>query len=226
MATTLAFDLYGTLVDTDGVVPALRRMVGERAEAFSCTWREKQLEYSFRRGLMRDYADFDVCTSDAFDYACAFYRTSPSPGQRLAILEAYRRLPTYVEVSDALAGLAAAGFRLYVLSNGSTETVEGVLRAAGVSDHFLGVVSVEDLRTFKPDPAVYSYFLAATGASRSSVWLVSSNPFDVIGAVSAGMRAAWVRRSPEVVFDPWGREPTVTVADLSGLSAEIAAASA
>ena len=226
MTTTLAFDLYGTLVDTDGVVPALRRMVGERAEAFSRTWREKQLEYSFRRGLMRDYADFSVCTRDALDYACAFYRTSPSPGQKLAALDTYRRLPAFAEVRDALAGLAAAGYRLYVLSNASTEAVEAVLTAASVRDHFLGVVSVEDLRTFKPDPAVYSHFLAATGASRSSVWLVSSNPFDVIGAVSAGMRAAWVRRSPEVVFDPWGREPTVTVADLSGLGTEIAAASA
>ncbi len=186
MATTLAFDLYGTLVDTDGVVPALRRMVGERAEAFSCTWREKQLEYSFRRGLMRDYADFDVCTSDAFDYACAFYRTSPSPGS--CHPRGVSQLPTYVEVSDALLPSRCS-------PTVGTETVEGVVEAAETDATASSEWSrVEDLSTFKPDPAVYSYFLAATGASRSSVWLVSSNPFDVIGAVSAGMRAAWVRR--------------------------------
>ena len=50
MATTLAFDVYGTLINTHGVVSLLENMVGDNAHAFSTTWREKQLEYSFRRG--------------------------------------------------------------------------------------------------------------------------------------------------------------------------------
>jgi len=225
VTTTLAFDLYGTLVDHDGVVPRLRDIVGSRAEAFSRTWREKQLENSFRRGLMHAYADFAVCTGDALDYACTFHRTSLTPAQRRAVLEAYRALPAYPDVGDALDGLKAAGFRLYVLSNGSAGAVEAVLAAADIRDRFLGVVSAEELKTFKPDPAVYGHFLRETGASPGSSWLVSSNPFDVIGAVSAGMRAAWVRRSPEAIFDPWGIEPTTTVADLCELGAAIAAES-
>lgn len=226
MTTALAFDLYGTLVDTNGVVPRLRGIVGDGAEALSRTWREKQLEYSFRRGLMRDYADFAVCTSDALDFACTYYRMSLSAEQRHAVLDTYRTLPAYADVRDALDGLKTAGHRLYVLSNGSTEAVETVLTGAGIRDLFLGVVSVEDLKTFKPDPVVYRHFLKKTAASLSSAWLVSSNPFDVIGALSAGMRAAWVRRSPAAIFDPWGTEPTVTVASLHELGAEIAAASA
>jgi 2-haloacid dehalogenase len=47
--------------------------------------------------------------------------------------------------------------------------------------------------------------------------MISGNPFDVIGAVSAGMRAAWVRRSPATVFDPWEIEPTITVSGIAGL---------
>ena len=226
MTTTLAFDLYGTLVDTNGVVPRLRGIVGDRAEAFSRTWRDKQLEYSFRRGLMRDYADFAVCTSDALDFTCSHYGMPLGAEQRRAVLEIYSMLPAYAGVRDALDGLRAAGFRLYVLSNGSSEAVETVLTGAGIRDLFLGVVSAEDLKTFKPDPAVYRHFLKKTGASLSSTWLVSSNPFDVVGAVSAGMRAVWVQRSPEAIFDPWGTEPTVTVASLHELGAAIAAASA
>jgi len=38
----------------------------------------------------------------------------------------------------------------------------------------------------------------------SDAWLVSSNPFDVIGVISAGMRAAWVKRSPDALFNSWG----------------------
>jgi 2-haloacid dehalogenase len=53
MAITLAFDVYGTLIDTHGVVSALQKITGpEKAKVFSRIWREKQLEYSFRRGLI------------------------------------------------------------------------------------------------------------------------------------------------------------------------------
>jgi len=73
MSKTLAFDVYGTLIDTDGVVSALQNLIGDKAKQFSHTWREKQLEYSFRRGLMKNYENFSVCTSDALNYTCAFY---------------------------------------------------------------------------------------------------------------------------------------------------------
>ena len=59
---TIAFDVYGTLIDTDGVVYQLREWIGSQADVFSQTWRSKQLEYSFRRGLMRRYENFAVCT--------------------------------------------------------------------------------------------------------------------------------------------------------------------
>lgn len=55
MTITLAFDVYGTLIDTNGVVEVLHNIVGDKAGDFSRSWREKQLEYSFRRGLMKKY---------------------------------------------------------------------------------------------------------------------------------------------------------------------------
>ena len=67
MALTLAFDVYATLIDTHGVIVALEKHVGAKAHDFSRTWREKQLEYSFRRGLMQNYENFAVCTSNALD---------------------------------------------------------------------------------------------------------------------------------------------------------------
>jgi len=52
MTITLGFDVYGTLIDTAGVTAALKPFARELAPAFSNLWREKQLEYSFRRGLI------------------------------------------------------------------------------------------------------------------------------------------------------------------------------
>ena len=222
MSITLAFDVYGTLIDTQGVVASLQQLVGDQASDFSRTWRDKQLEYSFRRGLMQNYENFAVCTSHALDYTCSYYRAPLTEGQKEDLLGVYRTLPAFDDVADGLAQLKARDYRLYAFSNGSADAVESLLAAAGVRDSFTGVVSTDDLRSFKPNPAVYSHFLRQSGATGSSAWLVSSNPFDVIGAISAGMRAAWVRRSPEALFDPWGVEPTITVKSLRGLSERIA----
>ena len=65
--------------------------------------------------------------------------------------------------------------------------------------------------------AVYAYFLRKTQATASESWLISGNPFDVIGAISAGMRGAWVKRTEDSIFDPWGIEPTITITSLAEL---------
>ena len=67
MATTLAFDVYGTLIDTQGVTKTLTKWIGDRAEMFSETWRNKQLEYSFRRGLMQSYQPFSSVRSKLYN---------------------------------------------------------------------------------------------------------------------------------------------------------------
>jgi len=214
---TLAFDVYGTLIDAHGIVASLRKMVGDKAVNFSRLWRDKQLEYSFRRGLMRNYANFAVCTSNALDFACASCKAQLSEEQKKELLGMYRALPAFKDAHQGLARLQAAGFRMYAFSNGSADTVETLLANAGIKDFFLGIVSVDDLKTFKPNPDVYRYFLKKSGAPGSSAWLVSSNPFDVIGAISAGMKAAWVQRTAEELFDPWGIEPTIIVKNLADI---------
>ena len=217
---TIAFDVYGTLIDTDGVVSRLRECIGSQADVFSQTWRSKQLEYSFRRGLMRRYENFAVCTRQALDYCCVEYDVSFSEEQTDALLQSYRALPAFSDADESLVALNAGGHRLFAFSNGTSEAVEEVLHANGLREWFEGVVSCDALKTFKPNPDVYHYFMREAGDSNDA-WLISGNPFDVIGAVSAGMKAAWVKRSDRAVFDPWGIEPTVTVDTLSELCEKV-----
>ena len=221
MVTTLAFDVYGTLIDTHGLVDRLQVMIGARAAEFSRTWRDKQLEYSFRRGLMQNYETFAVCTRHALDYTCCFYKIQLAEEQKDELLSGYRVLPAFDDVEMGLSGLQASGFRSYAFSNGSADAVDTLLTSAGIRDLFLGIVSVDELKSFKPNPAVYCHFLRKSGASAGNAWLISSNPFDVIGAISAGMRSVWLRRSEEAIFDPWGIEPTLTVSSLLDLTDQI-----
>jgi len=218
MVVTLAFDVYGTLIDTHGVTTALEKHAGARAADFSRAWREKQLEYSFRRGLMRKYENFAACTAHALDYTSERFGIALARQDREQLLGAYRALPAFADVQEGLARCKAAGFRMYAFSNGAADAVEALLANAGIRDSFIGVVSVDEIRSFKPDPATYDHFLKRAGAAAAEAWLVSSNPFDVLGALAAGMRAAWVKRSPDAIFDPWGTGPTLTVSSLADLA--------
>ena len=217
MVVTLAFDVYGTLIDTHSVVSKLQETMGSKAVQFSQAWREKQLEYSFRRGLMKNYQNFSICTSDALDYMCTYYHVPMTEQQKKELLNLYRELPAFDDVESGLKRLHSLGFKMYAFSNGSTDVVEKLLFSAGIRDYFIDVVSADDIKTFKPDPAVYRYFLEKSSASGKNSWLISSNPFDVIGAMSAGMQTVWVQRSEDAVFDPWGIAPTITVKSLNEL---------
>jgi 2-haloacid dehalogenase len=206
-------------------VIALEKLVGDKAPEFSRAWREKQLEYSFRRGLMQNYENFAVCTSNALDYTSAYFKVTLSEKDKVELLDAYKVLPAFDDVTEGLARAKASGFRMFAFSNGRADAVETLLKNAGIRDYFLDVVSVDEVKSFKPNPGVYSHFLRRAGASGANAWLVSSNPFDVIGAISSGMRAAWIKRSPDAIFDPWGIEPTLTVTSLVNLAEQINLAS-
>lgn len=62
---------------------------------------------------------------------------------------------------------------------------------------FRGLITVEEVKKFKPHPSVYFHLAEKVKKKREemgSIWLVSGNPFDVIGARAVGMQAAWVDR--------------------------------
>ena len=217
MTKVLAFDIYGTLINTHGVVTRLQAFIGDEAQAFSNVWRDKQLEYSFRRGLMGSYQHFGICTSQALDYTDLFLQTRLSEEQKASLLAEYRVLPAFDDVVESLTTLKAAGHKMYGFSNGTADAVEGLLAHAGIRELFDGVVSVDPLQTFKPNPDIYQHMVKVGGASVDDTWLVSSNPFDVIGAVTVGMQSAWVQRSSSTIFDPWGVEPTAVVESLAQL---------
>lgn len=222
MKTALAFDVYGTLIDTAGVVAKLEGLVGADARAFSDLWRDKQLEYSFRRALMKRYRDFAVCVGESLDYCAARFSVTLTPEGRQSLLDAFSVLPPFDDALTCLDEFDAGEFDLYALSNGSRNAVKRLLASAGIADRFVDIVSVEEIETFKPDPAVYRHFLKRANVGAEHAWLISGNPFDVIGALSAGLHAAWVKRMPSAVYDPWDIEPTVTVSSLDELPARIA----
>ena len=219
--SVLAFDVYGTLIDPFRMEDHLRAIFGERAKEATELWRSKQLEYSFRRALMKKYENFDVCTAQALRFVSRQLDVSLEEETLRNLLDQYLRLPAYPDVPEALEQLEARGFKIVACSNGTGDAVRGLLERAGVLARFSGIVSVDPIRTFKPDPAVYEYLAAQVHAEKELVCLISSNPFDVIGANACGLRTVWVQRDPKKVFDPWEFEPDLIVAGLEQLSGKL-----
>jgi 2-haloacid dehalogenase len=60
---------------------------------------------------------------------------------------------------------------------------------------------------FKPHTKVYYHLAEEVGKKKEemgSIWLVSGNPFDVVGARAVGMQAAWVDRAEKGWSDRLG----------------------
>ena len=215
---TIAFDVYGTLINPLGIATKLADVVGDDAPQVAQLWRDKQIEYLFRRGLMGDYEDFPVCTRQAFEYTCERLQLTVSDADKEMLMAQYRQLPAYSDVPAALWKIHAAGCRMYAFSNGSPDDLQALLAHAGLDSVLDGIVSVLEVRSFKPDPRVYRHFLETTESTAGQTWLVSGNAFDVIGAHACGWRTAWLKRDPALVFDPWGMQPTVTVSEMRDLA--------
>jgi 2-haloacid dehalogenase len=109
MPEALGFDIYGTLVDPLEMTSTSGEVVGEGAERFSALWREKQIEYTWRRGLMREYADFGVCTRQALDFAALSFGLELSSDQRERLLEEYQNLRPFPDVLPGLERLRSEG---------------------------------------------------------------------------------------------------------------------
>ena len=219
--SVLAFDVYGTLIDPFRMEDHLRVIFGARAKEATELWRGKQLEYSFRRALMKKYENFDACTAQALRFVSRQLGVPLEEETLRNLLEQYLRLPAYPDVPAALEELEGRGFKIVACTNGTEHAVRGLLERAGVLGRFSGIVSVDPIRTFKPDPAVYEYLAAQVRAEKEMICLISSNSFDVIGAKACGLRTAWVQRDPAKVFDPWEFEADIHVRSLEELSAKL-----
>jgi 2-haloacid dehalogenase len=219
----LAFDLYGTLVDPIAISGELAQVLGDSdGREAAQLWRLKQLEYSFRLTAMGHYEDFRLVTSHALDFALASLGASLPRAEVQRLAELYDHLRPFPDAVPALRALAESGYELAVLSNGSPAMIGNCLRNSGLGEFFAQLISVDEVRVFKPAPVVYRHAAGRLDLPAGRIRLVTCNAFDSVGANAAGMSTAWVNRSA-APFDTIGRPPDLTVPALDQLPAALAA---
>ena len=213
----LVFDAYGTLFDVAAVRQACAGVMAQ-PDAFVALWRAKQLEYAFLRSLMGRYANFDQVTYDALHYASAATNTTLSSEQRTALLAAWYTVAPFPDTVPALQALKARGITLAILSNGTPAMLERLVQATSMDGMFDFLLSVDSVRRYKPDPAVYALIEPALGLGRTQVLFVSSNGWDAAGARAFGLPVCWVNRAATPT-DQLDQPPTYSISSLAELLA-------
>ncbi|MBV8168944.1 MAG: haloacid dehalogenase type II [Alphaproteobacteria bacterium] len=187
------FDAYGTLFDVASAAARCSDVLGERAGPLAAVWRDKQLQYSWLRGLQGRHADFWQVTGDALDYTLETFGLA-DPGLRARLMDLYLTLSAFPEVSATLRRLKDAGLATAILSNGSPRMLAAAVEAAGIGALLDHVLSVETVGVFKPHPSVYQLAVDRLGVPAAAIAFQSSNGWDAYAASAFGMRVVWCNR--------------------------------
>jgi 2-haloacid dehalogenase len=162
------FDAYGTLFDVNSAAHTCQDSLGEQWLPLAELWRSKQLQYTWLRGLTGNHADFWQVTGDALDFALATLQLN-DPALRLRLMDLYLTLNAYPDVVDTLKRLKAAAMKLAILS-------------------------VEEVKVYKPHPSVYGLVCSRLNVAPSEVCFLSSNGWDAYSAKAFGFRVLWCNR--------------------------------
>jgi 2-haloacid dehalogenase len=207
----LVFDAYGTLYDVHSVVQRCDALWPGNGAALSQLWRQKQLEYTWQRSLMRRYVPFSQITREALAYACEALKLALDAANTEALMQEYLRLAPYPDVPGALAKLQG---RKAILTNGSPDMIEPLVRHSGLG--FDAVLSVDAVKLYKPVPEVYQLAVDRLGISKENIGFVSSNCWDALGARSFGFTVYWINRTGAPV-DRLGFRPDALLGSLGDL---------
>lgn len=216
----IAFDLYGTILSTDSITKDLATHLNinkSKAQAVATKWRQYQLEYTWRVTAMGTYKPFDKITRAALRHAAAEVLDGMDVSDEAAdrLMAAYDALAVFPDVPAGLRAIQKQqqqqrrgdpAVEAVVFSNGTEKMLSTSVGSSpdlkpfvssGSSDGlFRKLVSVDEVRTYKPTAQAYSHLQAEADEDNDAVvWLVSSNPFDVAGARSVGLRSAWIDRA-------------------------------
>jgi 2-haloacid dehalogenase len=210
----LVFDAYGTLYDVHSVVRRCETCFPGKGTALSQLWRARQLEYTWQRSLMQRYAPFSQVTREALAYSCAALGLELGEHEH-ALMDEYLHLAPFPEVRAALSRLPG---KKAILSNGSPDLLEPLVRNSRL--HFDAVLSVDELKVYKPAPQVYALAVQRLRVPKEKIGFISSNCWDALGAKSYGFTVHWINRSGAPV-DALGFKPDAQHESLSGLVDEV-----
>ena len=210
----IIFDAYGTLFDVNSAAEKCKNKIGEKWEDFANHWRTTQLEYTWLRSLMNRHKDFWHVTEDSLKKSMEAYKIETS--MRNDLLNLYKVLSPFAEVLETLKSLKEKKYKLAILSNGTPELLNELVKTNNLESFFDDIFSIEEVGVYKPDTKVYDIPIKKYGIKKNEVIFLSSNTWDVSGGGNYGYQSIWVNRNKNI-FDYLDYTPKNQINSLKGL---------
>ena len=210
----IIFDSYGTLFDVNSAAEKCKEKIGYKWESFANYWRTTQLEYTWLRSLMKRHKDFWQVTEDSLDKSLLAFKIDPN--MRSELLNLYKILNTFPEVKEVLKNLKEKNYKISILSNGTPDLLDGLVKSNNLEKMFDDIFSVEEVGIYKPDAKVYDMPIKKYKVEKNEVAFLSANTWDVSGAGNFGFNSIWVNRNKNI-FDKLDYIPHNEINNLSEL---------
>jgi 2-haloacid dehalogenase len=211
----IIFDAYGTLFDVNSAAEKCKDKIGDKWEPFANFWRTTQLEYTWLRSLMGRHKDFWQITEDSLDKSMKAFNIDSSMKNEL--LNLYKILSPYKEVSETLKALKEKKFKLAILSNGTPSLLNELVKSNNLNNLFDDIFSIEEVGVYKPDSKVYDIPVKKYKIKKDEIAFLSANTWDVSGGGNYGYQAIWVNRNNNI-FDNLDYKPTNEIKSLKELT--------
>lgn len=213
----VVFDVNETLSDLSGLVPLFEE-VGAGPELLR-VWFAATLRDGFAITAAGGYVDFATIAVSTLASMLAGAKSLSGSPQAAAehIVDAMAQLDLHADVADGLRQIRDAGIPMITLSNGSGRVAEALLERAGLRDLVGQCLSVSEACCWKPASDAYGYAARHCGVDRQELALVAVHPWDIDGALRAGLRAGWISRDGQS-YPPFLRAPQATGRNLPELA--------
>ena len=210
----VAFDIIGTVFSLE----ALRERVNSIGLAGTSleTWFAQTLRDAFALEVTETYRPFRDVASAALASVLAEHNLAPDPQKLESVIEGFAKLSPHADARDAFGRLHASGIRIMALTNGSANVTKSLLQRSGLDDVVERVVSIEEMRHWKPRRDVYLHAANAAGVEPSQLALVSAHAWDIHGAGCAGLTTAFVARGKP--YPPTMMPPRFTAVGLAEIA--------
>ena len=199
----VAFDIVETTFSLESLRPALVAQGLPRA----CleTWFARILRDAFALAATDTYAGFrDIAAATLAEVAREHGRDLGKAG-RDAVLDGFGQLDPHPDAAEAFRVLRSADVRIAALSNGAAETTQALLQRSGLSALVERVISVAEIRQWKPRRGLYLHAAEVLGVLPAELALVATHAWDVHGAKCAGLLTGFVARGqsfPDTMAPP------------------------
>lgn len=203
---TILFDINETVLSLDSLQQPFTEVFGDRSVLN--LWFSKLLHASVVCVATDVKSDFAALASIMLDNVAAISKVDLSKESKKNLLGCFASLAPHPDVVPALQHLKDHGFRIIALSNSSSALINSQLTNSALLPLFDRVISVEETGSFKPNSEVYKHAAKQVGISLNQLRLVATHDWDTHGALSAGMKAAYIDRNG-TPYNPLYKQPDI-----------------